>query len=150
MRLLVRRVESARVEVTDCIVGNINRGLAVYIGIERDDEISDLEWGIKKILGLRIFEDTDGKMNLPIGEKMGILVVSQFTLHGNLKKGFRPSFNRAAPPALAVSLYHRFIEMLENSFAGDVQTGRFGSHMKIELSEDGPVTIWLDSKDKNY
>ena len=150
MRLLVRRVESARVEVADCIVGKINQGMTVYIGIENDDEIADLEWGVKKILGLRIFEDADGKMNLPIGEKMGILVVSQFTLLANLKKGFCPSFNRAAPPSLAVSRYHRFIEVLENSFTGVVQTGRFGAHMKIELLEDGPVTIWLDSKDKNY
>lgn len=150
MRLLVRRVNSASVNVAGAVVGKINQGLAVYIGIEDNDEISDLEWGAKKITGLRIFEDSEGKMNLPINQNMGILVISQFTLHGNVKKGYRPSFNHAATPAKAKSLYEKFIETLQKSFGGVLQTGKFGAHMNIALQEDGPVTIWLDSKNKSY
>ena len=150
MRLLIRRVDAANVKVAGFITGQIKKGLAVYVGIEKDGEMSDLEWGVKKTLGLRIFDDSDGKMNLPINDKMGILVVSQFTLHGNLKKGYRPSFNRAAVPDLACLLYNKFIEIMGESFDGDVESGKFGAHMKIALQEDGPVTIWLDSKNKNY
>lgn len=150
MRLLIRRVEFAKVCVAGALVGQIDKGLVVYIGIENNDQISDLNWGVKKILGLRIFEDANGKMNLPVDQEMGILVISQFTLHGNLKKGYRPSFNRAAEPALAVSLYTSFLEILGSSFNGTLQTGKFGAQMKVELHEDGPVTIWLDSNNKNY
>ena len=150
MRLLVRRVETGKVQVNGVTCGQIQRGLTVYIGIGEDDESSDSEWGVKKILGLRIFEDLEGKMNLPISEKMGILVISQFTLWGNMKKGYRPSFNRAASPNLAKPMYGSFLCLLEKSFGGNVQSGEFGADMKIELHEDGPVTIWLDSKDKNY
>tara|TARA_B100000242_G_C42950626_1_gene440794 strand:+ start:334 stop:786 length:453 start_codon:yes stop_codon:yes gene_type:complete len=150
LRLLIRRVDSANVKVAGSITGQIKKGLVVYVGIEKDDEISDLEWGVKKTLGLRIFDDSDGKMNLPINYKMGILVVSQFTLHGNLKKGYRPSFNRAAVSNLACPLYNKFIDMIGESFDGAVKNGKFGAHMKIALQEDGPVTIWLDSKNKNY
>lgn len=150
MRILVRRVSSASVQVEGSVVGKIDQGLAVYVGIEKNDDNSDLEWGIKKITGLRIFDDKEGRMNLPIDDKMGILVISQFTLHGNLKKGYRPSFNRAAVPALASSLYDKFVDMLDESFDGLLQTGKFGAHMDISLQEDGPVTIWLDSKNKNY
>ncbi|HAD21457.1 MAG: D-tyrosyl-tRNA(Tyr) deacylase [Opitutae bacterium] len=150
MRLLVRRVESASVEVAGSVTGQINHGLLVYIGIEKMDQVADLEWGSKKVLGLRIFDDHEGKMNLPIIDEMGILVVSQFTLCGNLKKGFRPSFNKAAPPSIAISLYEKFLEILGNSFCGDLETGEFGAHMNIEIKEDGPVTIWLDSQNKSY
>jgi D-tyrosyl-tRNA(Tyr) deacylase len=150
MRLLVRRVETGTVQINGAICGQIQRGLTVYLGIGEDDESSDLEWGVKKILGLRIFDDLDGKMNLPISEKMGILVISQFTLWGNVKKGYRPSFNRAASPHLAEPMYDSFLGFLKKSFDGNVQCGKFGADMKIELHEDGPVSIWLDSKDKNY
>jgi len=150
MRILVRRVSSASVQVEGSVVGKINQGLAVYVGIEKNDDDTDLEWGIKKITGLRIFDDNEGRMNLTIDINMGILVISQFTLHGNLKKGYRPSFNRAAVPATASSYYDKFVEMLEESFAGLIQTGKFGAHMNIALQEDGPVTIWLDSKNKSY
>ena len=150
MRFLIKRVDAANVKVADFHEGQIQKGLAVFIGIDKDDEDSDLEWGVKKILGLRIFDDGNGKMNLPISDEMGILVISQFTLHGNLKKGYQPSFNRAAPPDLAISLYNKFIKMIDESFLGYIKSGKFGGHMKIELQEDGPVTIWLDSKNKNY
>lgn len=150
MRLLVRRIYSANVEVADSIVGQINEGLVVYIGLEKIDQVADLEWGSKKVLGLRIFDDEEGKMNLPIADEMGILVVSQFTLCGNLKKGYRPSFNHAAPPSIAISLYEKFLEILGNSFGGHLQTGKFGAHMKIAMKENGPVTIWLDSQNKSY
>ena len=150
MRLLVRRVEAASVRVAGSVTGQINQGLLVYIGIEKMDQLADLEWGSKKVLGLRIFDDHEGKMNLPIRDEMGILVVSQFTLCGNLKKGYRPSFNRAASPSLAISLYEKFLEILGNSFCGELETGKFGAHMKIEMQEDGPVTIWLDSQNKSY
>ncbi len=143
-------MESASVEVAGSVTGQINHGLLVYIGIEKMDQVADLEWGSKKVLGLRIFDDHEGKMNLPIIDEMGILVVSQFTLCGNLKKGFRPSFNKAAPPSIAISLYEKFLEILGNSFCGDLETGEFGAHMNIEIKEDGPVTIWLDSQNKSY
>lgn len=150
MRLLVRRVETASVQVAGSVTGQINHGLLVYIGIEKMDQVADLEWGSKKVLGLRIFDDHEGKINLPIRDEMGILVVSQFTLCGNLKKGYRPSFNKAAPPSIAISLYEKFLEILGNSFCGDLETGEFGAHMNIEIKEDGPVTIWLDSQNKSY
>lgn len=150
MRLLVRRVEAASVRVAGSVTGQINQGLLVYIGIEKMDQLADLEWGSKKVLGLRIFDDHEGKMNLPIRDEMGILVVSQFTLYGNLKKGYRPSFNKAAQPSIAISLYEKFLEILGNSFCGDLETGKFGAHMNIEIKEDGPVTIWLDSQNKSY
>ena len=150
MRLLVRRVETASVRVAGSVTSQINHGLLVYIGIEKMDQVADLAWGSKKVLGLRIFDDHEGKMNLPIRDDMGILVVSQFTLCGNLKKGYRPSFNKAAPPSIAISLYEKFLEILGNSFCGDLETGEFGAHMNIEMKEDGPVTIWLDSQNKSY
>jgi D-tyrosyl-tRNA(Tyr) deacylase len=138
------------VEVADSVVGQINEGLVVYIGLEKIDQVADLEWGSKKVLGLRIFDDEEGKMNLPITDEMGILVVSQFTLCGNLKKGYRPSFNHAAPPSIAISLYEKFLEILGNYFEGHLQTGKFGAHMNIAMKENGPVTIWLDSQNKSY
>jgi D-tyrosyl-tRNA(Tyr) deacylase len=143
-------VEAASVQVAGSVTGQINHGLLVYIGIEKMDQVADLEWGSKKVLGLRIFDDHEGKMNLPIKDEMGILAVSQFTLCGNLKKGYRPSFNKAAPPSIAISLYEKFLEILGNSFCGDLETGEFGAHMNIEIKEDGPVTIWLDSQNKSY
>jgi len=150
LRLLVRRVEAASVRVAGSLTGQINHGLLVYIGIEKMDQVADLEWGSKKVLGLRIFDDHEGKMNLPIRDDMGILVVSQFTLCGNLKKGYRPSFNKAAPPSMAITLYEKFLDILGNSFCGDLETGKFGAQMNIEMKEDGPVTIWLDSQNKSY
>lgn len=150
MRLLVRRVEAASVRVAGSLTGEINHGLLVYIGIEKMDQVADLEWGSNKVLGLRIFDDHEGKMNLPIRDDMGILVVSQFTLCGNLKKGYRPSFNKAAPPSMAITLYEKFLDILGNSFCGDLETGKFGAQMNIEMKEDGPVTIWLDSQNKSY
>lgn len=143
-------METASVQVAGSVTGQINHGLLVYIGIEKMDQVADLEWGSKKVLGLRIFDDHEGKMNLPIRDDMGILVVSQFTLCGNLKKGYRPSFNKASPPSIAISLYEKFLEILDNSFCGDLETGEFGAHMNIEMKEDGPVTIWLDSQNKSY
>jgi D-tyrosyl-tRNA(Tyr) deacylase len=150
MRLLVRRVDAAAVKVNRTVIGQIGTGLVVYVGIEANDCDIDLDWSVKKILGLRVFDDLEGKMNLSVSSNMGLLVISQFTLWGNVKKGYRPSFNRAALPAFAETFYDRFLNLLSESFDGNLQTGKFGAHMKIDLQEDGPVTIWLDSKNKNY
>ncbi len=150
MRCLLRRVTEARVEVEKSVVGQIKTGLLLYLGIHHKDSSEDLDWITKKILGIRIFEDRDGKINSPISESEGILVVSQFTLFGNLKKGFRPSFHRAAPPQDAQQIYKIFLGKLENEHPGPVQSGVFGADMSVFARDDGPVTIWLDSSNKDY
>ena len=150
MRALVRRVHEAEVIVNDHSVGAIKQGLLVYLGICRDDEENDIEWIAKKILGMRIFDDSTGLMNLPISESKGILVVSQFTLFGNLRQGTRPSFNCAARGDFALQMYLSLYDKLRSSFAGTLAKGEFGEEMKITASDDGPVSIWLDSKNKAY
>ena len=150
MRSLVRRVFHASVEADGKKSGEIQQGLLVYVGFEAEDSESDLEWCLKKILGLRIFDDETGKMNLSVNNEMGILLVSQFTLWGTLKKGYRPSFNRAAMPEKARNLYNMFLLSMQKSFLGDVHSGKFGASMKISVIEDGPVTIWMDSKNRTY
>jgi len=131
-------------------VGEISAGLLVYLGIQQADLPEDLEWIIKKILGIRIFEDELGQMKAPVGQGSGILVVSQFTLFGNLKKGGRPSFHRAAPPQSAEGVYNDFVIKLKKIHSGPVESGVFGADMLVVASDDGPVTIWLDSRNKNY
>jgi D-tyrosyl-tRNA(Tyr) deacylase len=150
VRALVRRVSRACVKVEEQVVGQIDQGLLIYLGIHQDDELTDLYWLIQKILGLRVFEDEDGKMNLSILPEQGILLISQFTLFGNLKKGYRPSFNRAANPKKGEELFDLFQSKLGGLFKGNLASGVFGADMKIEAIDEGPVTIWIDSQERNY
>jgi D-tyrosyl-tRNA(Tyr) deacylase len=151
MRALVRRVLSASVSVNSKTVGKINRGLLVYLAVHKDDEDSDLGWISQKILGMRVFEDDAKKMNISLVEKeYELLVISQFTLFGSLRKGFRPSFNNAATPEFAVGQYRKFLQVLKEKFTGRVASGEFGADMKILSIDEGPVSLWLDSKEKNY
>lgn len=145
MRLVVQRVKHARVEVERELVGRIGEGLLLLLGIKSDDSIEDVEYLVEKVLGLRIFEDHAGKMNLSIMDKGGeILVVSQFTLYGDCRKGRRPSFDEAAPPELAMNLYDLFVEEIKK-MGMKVETGRFGAVMDVNLINSGPVTLLLDS-----
>jgi D-tyrosyl-tRNA(Tyr) deacylase len=150
MRALVRRVLNAEVKVAGKTTGSINRGLLIYLGIAREDDANDLKWIVRKILGLRIFEDVNGRMNEAITPDSGILLVSQFTLFGNMRKGFRPSFNEAADSEMGEILYQHGLEVLRNQFPGHVAEGSFGADMKISATDDGPVTIWIDSKNTKY
>lgn len=145
MRAVVQRVSEARVEVDGRIVGSIERGLLVLLGVGKDDTERDCEWMVDKVSGLRIFEDEGGKMNLSVGDVGGaILVVSQFTLYGDCRRGKRPSFTDAAPPEKGKELYDLFVELLRKKGIR-VETGVFGAHMHVHLVNDGPVTILLDS-----
>jgi D-aminoacyl-tRNA deacylase len=151
MRAVVRRVRRALVRVKGEVVGEIGEGLLVYLGVSGEDEVGDLDWLVPKIAGLRIFEDDGDRMNLSLKDRdLDVLVVSQFTLYGNLRKGFRPSFNRAASPDLGETLYESFVERMTEELQKPVPTGRFRVHMDIEAVDDGPVTILLDSRDKKY
>jgi len=146
MRAVVQRVTEARVEVGGQIVGDINAGLLVLLGVSSDDTNEDAEYLVEKTAHLRIFSDDDGKMNLSVTETGGaVLVVSQFTLYGDVRRGRRPSYSDAAPPELANSLYEYFVEQLR--LCGlQVETGVFQAMMKVTLTNDGPVTILLDSR----
>jgi D-aminoacyl-tRNA deacylase len=149
MRVLIQRVSNASVTIEDLIHSEINEGLLVFIGIEELDTQDDINWLIKKITQLRIFNDQNGKMNLSLIDNDGeILVVSQFTLFASTKKGNRPSFIKSAKPDVAIPLYESFIEKLNQSILKEVKSGIFGADMKVQLVNDGPVTIWLDSKNK--
>ncbi len=149
MRAVVQRVSSAAVEVAGETVGQIDQGLLVLLGVEQEDGQDDVVWLAGKIARLRIFEDSDGKMNLSLQDIRGsALVVSQFTLHGDCRKGNRPSFVRAAPPELAIPLYERFVLELRG-YDLPVQTGRFQAQMNVSLVNAGPVTLMLDSR-KNF
>ena len=150
MRAVLRRVTRAQVKVGNYIKGQIDSGILLYLGVHNLDTIEDLDWMVQKILGIRIFEDENGKMNLPIATNQGILVISQFTLFGNLKKGYRPSFHRAAEPVKAKELYREFLKNLEKYFDGMVQSGEFGKEMTITATDQGPVTMVLDSSLKDF
>ena len=150
MRCLVRRVSSATVRAGNEEVGAIGKGLLVYLGVEGGDQAGDLCWLVNKLIGLRLFSDSTGRMNEPLPDDGGILLISQFTLLGSLRKGYRPSFNRAAEPAEARRLYEDFLAKLRVEFSGTVAQGAFGEHMQIEAMDDGPVSIWLDSRQKAY
>lgn len=145
MRAVIQRVSRAQVSVAGELVGQIGPGLLVLLGISKTDTRADADYLASKILGLRIFDDENGKMNLSLGETGGtILAVSQFTLYGDVRKGKRPSFDEAAPPLLARDLYEYFVLKIRET--GVVcQTGRFQAAMQVELVNDGPVTILLDS-----
>jgi D-aminoacyl-tRNA deacylase len=149
MRILIQRVASASVEIEKEIFSKIDAGLLILLGIEAADKAEDVDWLVKKVASMRIFSDSDGKMNQSVVEMGGdLLVVSQFTLHANTKKGNRPSFIRAARPEQAIPLYELFLEKLTLESGRNVRSGVFGADMKVALVNDGPVTIWMDSKEK--
>ena len=151
MRVVVQRVSRAEVRVDDTLTGSIGKGLLVFLGVGRDDDVNDLEWIIGKVIGLRVFEDDEGRMNHSVREvDGGVLVISQFTLFGNLRKGSRPSFNRAADPEMAEKTYQRFLEGVGEQLGRPAEAGRFGANMQIDAVNDGPVTIVIDSKDKRF
>jgi D-tyrosyl-tRNA(Tyr) deacylase len=149
MRVVLQRVSSASVTVSEKIVGEIQKGLLVLVGIEDADTQEDIDWLVTKITQLRIFGDENGVMNLSVDEVKGdVLVVSQFTLHAATKKGNRPSYIKAARPEVAIPIYEKFVSTLENKLGKEVPTGIFGADMKVALLNDGPVTIIMDSKNK--
>jgi len=149
MRVVIQRVSGANVEIESKIVSEIESGLLIFAGIEESDNPEDIKWLVKKIISLRIFPDSDGVMNLSaVDTKKEILVVSQFTLHASTKKGNRPSYIRAARPEQAIPLYDLFMNELKNESALAVKSGVFGAMMKINLINDGPVTILIDTKNK--
>ena len=149
MKAVIQRVSFASVKVDDIVIGQISSGLLILLGIEDDDTSDDVSWLARKITGLRIFSDEEGKMNLDLAGMNGeLLVVSQFTLHASTKKGTRPSFIKAARPEKAIPLYNEFIKECENITGSKVETGEFGAMMDVELVNDGPVTIIIDTKNK--
>jgi len=148
MRAVIQRVREASVKINDEIVGEIQQGLLVLLGIEHVDSELDADYLIQKLIHLRIFGDEEGKMNLSVSDISGdLLIVSQFTLFADTKKGNRPSFIRSAKPEQARPLYEYFLSQLKKSFSGKIEKGVFGGNMQVELINDGPVTIILDSKD---
>ncbi|MGI5913547.1 MAG: D-aminoacyl-tRNA deacylase [Bacteroidales bacterium] len=149
MRVVVQRVKEASVTVGTNVLSSIQKGLLVLVGIEENDNEEDAKWIAKKIYNLRIFDDDAGVMNLSVVEIGGdILVVSQFTLHASTKKGNRPSYIKAAKPEKAILLYNCFVESLSNLMEKPIPTGKFGAMMEINLVNSGPVTIIIDSKNR--
>jgi len=149
MRLLLQRVTSARVDIANIGHGAIGHGLLVFIGIAPDDSPEDIEWLVSKTVQLRIFNDSDGVMNRSILDVGGdILLVSQFTLHASTRKGNRPSYTAAARPETAIPLYEAFHRQLAERLGRTVPTGVFGADMQVHLVNDGPVTLWIDSKNR--
>ena len=149
MRIVIQRVTEASVTVEGALTGSIGKGLLVLVGIEEVDGRQDIEWLSGKLVNLRIFEDEQGVMNKSVLDIDGeVLLVSQFTLHASTKKGNRPSYIRAAKPDVAIEMYENFIAQLTRDLGKKVQTGRFGADMKVALLNDGPVTICIDSQNK--
>ncbi len=149
MIAVIQRVSEATVRIEGIVKGEIQAGFLVLLGITHTDTHEDVEWLSKKIVGMRIFSDVEGKMNLDLASVEGnILLISQFTLHASTKKGNRPSFIEAARPEIAVPIYEKMIFQLEKDLGKSIQTGEFGADMKVSLINDGPVTIILDSKNK--
>lgn len=149
MKSVIQRVSSASVTIDSKIVANIQKGLLVLIGIEDSDNQDDINWLCQKIANLRIFDDENDVMNLSVQDVEGdIIVVSQFTLHAFTKKGNRPSYIKAAKPEIAIPIYEDFVQQLEKQLGKKVQTGMFGADMKVLILNDGPVTIVIDSKNK--
>ncbi len=147
MRAVVQRVSSSSVKVDGKIVGSIDKGLNVLLGIENEDSENDVKYLADKIINLRIFEDENDKMNLSLLDKAGeILVISQFTLQGDCRKGRRPSFINAARPEKAKKLYDSFLEYIANEYKLKVEAGVFQTHMEVDIKNDGPVTLLVDSK----
>ena len=149
MRVLIQRVSEASVTIEGKVKSSIREGLLILLGIEDEDADQDIEWLCQKISKLRIFNDDEDKMNLSIEDvDGGLLVVSQFTLHASTKKGNRPSYIRAARPEVAIPLYEKFVKYLSVITGREVGTGEFGAFMEVSLVNDGPVTIWIDSKSR--
>ena len=149
MRAVIQRVKRASVKVNDALIGEIDAGLLIFIGVEDSDSLDDLEWLTSKISRLRIFGDENGAMNKSLIDIQGnILVVSQFTLYASTKKGNRPSFKKSGDPIYAEGMYDKFIAVLNELIHKKVQQGEFGKNMQVELINDGPVTIFLDTKNK--
>jgi D-tyrosyl-tRNA(Tyr) deacylase len=149
MRVVLQRVSEAAVRISGETVGEIQHGFLILLGIETEDDASDADYLIQKIVQMRVFSDSEGKMNLNVQDVNGeLLVVSQFTLHASTKKGNRPSFIRAARPEQAIPLYNYFLSQLSTSFSGEIATGKFGADMQVSLINDGPVTIVMDSKER--
>jgi D-tyrosyl-tRNA(Tyr) deacylase len=148
MRACIQRVTESQVTVADAFVGRIEKGLVVLLGVASDDGDDEVDWLADKIVGLRVFEDEEGKMNRSLGEVGGaMLVVSQFTLYGDCRRGRRPSFTAAAPPELAERLYEAFVARVRAAGI-EVATGRFREHMHVSLVNDGPVTLWIDTAER--
>jgi D-tyrosyl-tRNA(Tyr) deacylase len=149
MRVVVQRVTRSSVTINGKVKGSIGLGLLVFAGIEEADAEEDIEWISSKIVNFRIFNDPSGVMNLSVKDVQGdVLLVSQFTLHASTKKGNRPSYLKAAKPDIAIPVYEKLIVQLEKQLEKPIQTGTFGADMKIELLNDGPVTLLVDSKNK--
>ena len=149
MKAVLQRVSWASVTISEKIVAQIDNGLLVLVGIEDADTPEDIYWICQKIVNLRIFADENNVMNLSVKDiQGGIIVVSQFTLHANTKKGNRPSYIKASKPEIAIPLYENFVRQMELELGKKIQTGKFGADMKVSLINDGPVTIIIDSKNK--
>ncbi|MCB0399494.1 MAG: D-tyrosyl-tRNA(Tyr) deacylase [Winogradskyella sp.] len=149
MRVVIQRVSEASVVIDNTTVASIKKGMLILLGIVDEDTQEDIDWLSNKIVNLRIFPDENGVMNTSLKDADGdVIVVSQFTLHASTKKGNRPSYIKAAKPDIAIPLYNNFVENLQNTLGKTVQTGEFGADMKVNLINDGPVTIIIDSKNK--
>ena len=149
MRVVIQRVSEASVKVDGAIVGAIQAGLMVLLGIHNEDTLEDIQWISNKLVQMRIFDDAEGVMNHSVQEMGGsILLISQFTLYAATKKGNRPSYIAAAKPEVSIPLYAAMIQQLEKDLGVPIQTGKFGADMKVALTNDGPVTITIDSKNK--
>ncbi len=149
MRVVVQRVSKASVTINEIIKASIQEGLLVFVGIEDADNMNDIEWLSNKIINLRIFDDKNKVPNLSVQDINGdILLISQFTLHASTKKGNRPSYIKASKPNIAIPLYEMFIRQLQKDLNRNIYTGEFGADMKVALLNDGPVTIWIDSKSR--
>ncbi len=150
MRVVIQRVLQASVNIEGVEVSKIASGLLVFVGIEDNDDSTDVQWLSSKIINLRIFDDDQRVPNISLLENGGdLLLVSQFTLHASTKKGNRPSYIRASKPPIAMPLYESLVERLENDLGKKIFTGRFGAEMQVALINDGPITIWIDSKNKD-
>ena len=151
MRVVIQRVSEASVSINEELISSIHQGLLLLVSFETADTTEDLDWACKKITQLRVFDDLQGVMNLSVKDIEGeILTVSQFTLHAKTKKGNRPSYINAAPPEISIPLYNQFVETLSENLGTKVKTGVFGAHMIVRLINDGPVTIIIDSKNKDF
>ena len=151
MRVVIQRVSEASVTIDKEKISSIRQGLLVLASFEATDTVEDLDWTCKKITQLRVFDDLQGVMNLSVKDiEAEILAVSQFTLHAKTKKGNRPSYINAAPPDISIPLYNQFVETLSENLGKKVKTGIFGAHMVVGLVNDGPVTIIIDSKNKDF
>lgn len=149
MRVVLQRVKQASVTINGEIHNAIQNGFLILVGVENEDTDEDIQWLSRKIVNLRVFPDENGAMNRSLLDVQGeLLVVSQFTLHAATKKGNRPSFIKAAPPETAIPLYEKFIEQLKQDSVAKVVTGSFGAMMDVALINDGPVTLWMDTKNK--